>query len=123
MNRWRAGEGFAELREALADYEVLLVPDAMLPALKLREYLGPTALKVAMALETGAISEPVRSGMGTHVIQLLDRERAYTPPFEEIREQVAKEWRRKLGDRALRAYLDGLRDDIEVVKALPSAAS
>jgi len=112
--RLAAGEPLERVREELGDEEISPLPDALLPPQKLREYVGPTALRAAMELEVGAVSAPVRSGTGVHVLALVDREDASTPPFAEIAEQVRAEWRRRSGDRALRAYLDGLRDDIDV---------
>ena len=110
-----AGEPFEAVRQRYGDGEISPLPDAMLPALKLREYIGPTALRAAMELEVGEVSEAVRSGTGNHFFSLVDREPERTPPLDEIQEQVRSEWRRRQGDRALRAYLDGLRDDILVL--------
>ena len=45
---------------------------------------------------------------------MADRRPSVTPPLEEIGDQVESEWRRRAGDRALRAYLDQLRDEGEV---------
>ena len=109
-----AGESLASVRKALGDSEVSPVPDASLPPAKLREYIGPTALRRVMELEVGEISAPVRSGTGYHVFDLLEREEARIPAFEEIRDQVRNEWVRRAGDRALRAYLDELRDRAQV---------
>jgi len=109
------GESFEGVREQYGDGEISPIPDAMLPALKLREYIGPTALRAAMELEVGQVSEPIRSGTGIHFLKLVEREPERTPPLDEIEVQVRSEWRRRQGDRALRAYLDGLRDDIPVV--------
>ncbi len=113
--RLRAGETLAAVREALGDEEVSPVPDALLPPAKLREYVGPTALRAVQALEPGAVSEPVRSGTGVHVFRLLEREAPHIAPFEQIREQVRAEWVRRAGDRALRSYLDDLRARADVV--------
>ena len=63
------------------------------------------------------MSEPVRTGTGIHVLELLERERDSVPPFDEIREQVHGEWRRRQGERALRDYLDDLRAAAEVETA------
>jgi len=109
------GASFESVREEHGDDEISPLPDVLHPALKLREYIGPTALRRALELETGATSDPVRSGTGVHLLQLVDREPARTPPFDTIEEQVRNEWRRRQGDRALRAYLDGLRDDFLVI--------
>ncbi|MCP4040315.1 MAG: hypothetical protein GY733_25455 [bacterium] len=50
--------------------------------------------------------------------QLVDRDLPESPPLDEIREQVAVDWRRRAGDRALRDYLDELRAraDIEIAE-------
>lgn len=79
--------------------------------------MGPTALRAAMGLEPGAVSEPVRSGTGFHLLQLLEAEAPAAPPFEEIEPQVRAEWVRRQGDRALRRYLDELRERADLVVA------
>ena len=117
--RLRAGEPFGVVDAELGDAAVAEVPDAPLPATKLREYLGPTALAAAEALAPGEIGGPVRAGGGFHVLWLVDREAVVSPPFEEIRDPVASEWRRRAGERALRAYLDRLRGRAAVRIAEP----
>ncbi|MCZ6465010.1 MAG: peptidylprolyl isomerase [Proteobacteria bacterium] len=111
------GEPFEVVRKELGDVEISPVPDAYLPATKLREYLGPTALRSALDLEVGEIGEPVRSGTGVHLIQLVGREPRRVPDLEQALPQVRAEWKRRLGDDALRAYLDDLREDAQVVTA------
>ena len=113
-DRLAAGETFQAV-SASADPPVLVVPDALVPAAKLRDYLGPTALRAVLELEVGQVSRPVRSGTGIHVLQLLDREPASTPAFESIGMQLRAEYRRRAGDRALRDYLDRLREEGQVV--------
>lgn len=111
------GQALAELRGDYGDPEVSPLPDALLPAAKLREYLGPTALRAALELEVGEVSGPIRSGTGYHLLQVVEREPARTPDLSEIEAQVSAEWVRRAGDRALREYLDGLRDQAEIVIA------
>jgi len=115
--RLLAGERFEAVRAELGDEEVSPVPDALLPPAKLREYVGPTALRAVMELEPGAFGPPVRSGTGYHVFQLIEREEARVPRFEEVAELVRAEWVRRAGDRALRGYLDDLRENAQVVTA------
>jgi hypothetical protein len=110
----RAGRSLESVRDEFGDDEVSPVPDTLLPAVKLREYVGPTAVRAALELEAGETSEPVRSGIGIHVLVMADRTPTVTPPLAEIEPQVQSEWRRRQGDRALRAYLDQLRDDGDV---------
>ncbi len=113
-DRLAAGEPFESVF-AVGDRSVLEIPDALLPAAKLRDYIGPTALRAALELEVGEVSRPVRSGTGIHVLQLVDREAPSAPAFESIREALRAEYRRRAGDQALRNYLDRLREGGRVV--------
>lgn len=115
------GQLVSELRDEFGDPEISPLPDALLPAAKLREYLGPTALRAVLELEVGEVSPPVRSGTGYHLLQLVEHEPPRTPEFSEIESQVRNEWQRRAGDRALRGYLDALRESAEIVivKELP----
>ena len=117
QRRLLAGEPVERVRSELGDEEVSPIPDTLLPPAKLREYVGPTALRAVMELAPGATSAPVRSGMGMHVFQVIEREQARVPPFEEIAAHVEAEWVRRAGDRALRAYLDDLRAEAQVKTA------
>jgi parvulin-like peptidyl-prolyl isomerase len=121
QQRLLGGEPLAAVRSALGDVEVSPIPDALLPPAKLREYVGPTALRAVLELAPGATSAPVRSGMGLHVFQVVEREEPRVPPLEEIAPHVEAEWVRRAGDRALRAYLDDLRAEaqVETVETLP----
>jgi hypothetical protein len=116
-SRLAAGEAWNAVKAELGDVEVSPLPESALPALKMREYVGPTVLRSTLALSVGEVSAPVRSGTGIHVVQLVDREPARVPPFEVIVDQVRNDWRRRIGDAALRAYLDGLRNAAEVTVA------
>jgi parvulin-like peptidyl-prolyl isomerase len=119
--RLAAGEPLARVRAALGDAELSPVPDALLPPAKLREYVGPTLLRVALESALGVWSAPVRTSAGYALVAVLEREPASTPPLDEIREQVQAEWIRRGGDRALRRYLDELREqaDVRVAEELP----
>lgn len=117
--RLRAGEEFAAVRQQLGDAELAPLPDAALPPGKLRDYLGPTALRTVLDLAPGAVSDPVRSGTGFHVLQVIGQQPASAPPFDQIRTEVLEEYRRRSGERALRAYLDDLRRRANVVIAEP----
>ncbi|MGH7818470.1 MAG: peptidyl-prolyl cis-trans isomerase [Candidatus Binatia bacterium] len=118
--RLRAGERFDEVRERLGDGELASIPDAPLPAEKLLDYLGPTVVRALLPLDPGGVSDPVRSGSGFHVLQVVERTAPSVPPLEEVRAEVAAELRRRSGDRALRDYLDRLRRsaDVEIAREL-----
>ncbi len=114
VRRLRAGEDFVAVRDALADAELAPLPDAPLPPAKLVDYLGPTVARATSTLEIGAVSDPVRSSTGYHVVQVVERHPDPGPPLDEIKAQVLAEFRRRAGEQALRTYLDDLRRRADV---------
>jgi len=109
VRRARAGDGFETLRTELGDGEISPLPDTSLPPAKLLDYLGPTALRAALALEIGEVSEPVRSGQGVLVLRLVEREDAAARPLEEVRGEAAALMTRRRDEAALRGALEDLR--------------
>lgn len=85
------------------------VPDAPLPPATLRHYLGSELTALALTLEPGAESAPVDGGGGRVVLALRERRAGQAPPFEQVREQVKAEFRRRADEDAVRALLDELR--------------
>ena len=115
------GRPFAEVAGQYGDAEISPLPDALLPGMKLREYIGPSALDAALDLAEGETSGPVRSGIGFHLLRMTESTPPKTPAFEAIESQVYAEYVRRAGDRALRDYLDQLREEGEIFVALPAA--
>ncbi|MEO8601745.1 MAG: peptidylprolyl isomerase [bacterium] len=113
--RLRKGESLAALQGELGDPPLSPLPDALLPPAKLRDYLGPTALRAALDLAPGEVSDPVRSGTGYHILQAVERQNDSAPPLADVHVQVLAEWRRHAGDQALRAYLDDVRREARIV--------
>jgi len=114
VRRLRSGEAFATVYAGLGDRELSPLPDAPLPAPKLVDYLGPTTAQAALALAAGETSEPVRSSTGYHVLQILERQADERPPLTRVKSQIVTEFRRRAGEKALRAYLDELRSRAEI---------
>ncbi len=112
--RLRAGEPFALVKSELGDAEVALLPDTDLSPGKLREYLGPSAMRAALNLAPGEVSDPVVSGHGYTLVLSLGREPGVTPELAEIEAEVRSEWVRRAGDAALRGALDDLRRRAEI---------
>ena len=112
--RARAGEPFDNLASELGDEEIAPLPDALLPPAKLVDYLGPTALRAALGLVEGEVSEPVRSGQGLHVLLVVAREAGAPRPLDDVRSEVAAEILRRRDEAALRSYLDRLRADAAI---------
>lgn len=105
----------ARIEVEVATPQVSPLPDALLPASKLRDYVGPTILKELEELEIGEWSSPIESGSGFVVARLLDREAAIVPPLSEVEALVRQDLKRRRGDEGLRRYLDELRSETEVL--------
>lgn len=119
VKRLRAGADLAQVQREFGDREIAGVPDAPLPPVKLREYLGPSLLKIAQTLESGEISDPVRSPQGLHVLWMIEKTEAQYPPLFEMEAEVRAEMKRRAGDQALRRNLDDLRAQADVVVSEP----
>jgi parvulin-like peptidyl-prolyl isomerase len=120
--RLRDGEPFERVAGELGDELLAELPDAPLPPTKLREYLGPSALRAVLALAPAEVSDPVETPQGYHVLQLVARTRSEAPPLAEVEAQVRSEMRRREGDRLLRRRLDDLpaETDARVPDELPA---
>ncbi|MGI9286660.1 MAG: peptidylprolyl isomerase [Pseudomonadales bacterium] len=113
----QTGVRVAEVQQRFADEQILNIPNAMLPPHKLREYIGPTLLKVAEKMQPGGISQAQQTASGYSILLVLDNEPSSDTDFDKVRVQVENEYRRRAGDKALRDYLNNLRDEADVVLA------
>jgi hypothetical protein len=114
LSRLRGGESTSDVERALGDSQVSPVPDTMLPASKVRDYVGPTILETLAGLETRSWSEPISSGSGLYLATPLERDPAIVPPLDEIESLVRQDLKRRRGDEALRDYLLALRTQTPV---------
>lgn len=110
-----AGTDFSRVRTARGDPATIDLPASALPANKLREYTGPSAVAAISTLDPGAHTGPVPVPGGMAFFKLLASEPGTPRPFDQVRGLVAAEHARRRDDTALRTYLDWLwqRADIE----------
>jgi len=120
VQRLRAGDSLESVAERFGDREVAPAPDVLLPPAKLREYIGPTAVRVVAGLAVGQVSDPLVSGGAVRVFVLVDREASVAPALAEVRNEVLSEMKRRAGDEAVRSLLDRLRDgaDLELSESV-----
>jgi peptidyl-prolyl cis-trans isomerase D len=85
-----AGEAFAEVAAELSQDKGTAAQGGDL-GLFARGYTEPEIEDAAFALESGGLSEVVRSPFGFHVISAQDRVPAFVPTFEAVRPQLAAE--------------------------------
>lgn len=105
------GMSFADAVVQFGDRPIQPLPDKLLPARALREYIGPTALEALMSLSAGQRTQPLPSPFGYQILELLERKGTDAPAFETIATQVAGVYARRAGEKALRDYLTRLRDE------------
>jgi hypothetical protein len=109
-----ADAAFERIESELADDQVSPIPNVLLPASKIRDYVGPTILRALEKLEVGRWSVPIENSGGFYVVRLLEREAPIVPRLEDVEPLVRQDLKRREGDRALRRYLDDLRSETAV---------
>lgn len=116
-----SGDDFTVVEREFGSDVALSVPDSLLPLAKLREYLGPTLVEMLVNRPAGFVSPPQPIDNGLRIVQVVDVETARQPVFEDVRPQVEAEFVRQSGDRALRDYLEWLKDraDLSYPSELP----
>lgn len=80
-----------------------------------RGAMVPEFEEAAFNLEKGAVSAPVRTQFGWHIIQKVDEREEGVAPFEEIADQLSGQMRNERVQEALSELLAALRDSHEVV--------
>jgi hypothetical protein len=77
---------------------------------------GESMADALLRVDTGIWVGPFRSRYGCHIARVDARQAAYVPPFEELRERVATDWRRAERERRNRAAYARLRERYEVLR-------
>ena len=110
-----ANENFAEVAKSASD-SALQLPDTLMTLTKVREYLGPSLMKLAKKLQPGQFTKPIRVTKGYKIIYLVNREDSSTPEFQVIRDQVKSEFMKRRDDLSLRKYLENLKDWYDITR-------
>lgn len=77
-----------------------------------RGRMVPEFEAAAFSLDTGSISEPVKSDFGYHIIYLVDKEASQTRSFDEVKNDIAK-------DQILQTQKDAVGKEIEAALNSP----
>jgi parvulin-like peptidyl-prolyl isomerase len=109
-----SGVAFSQVKTALGDPVHFDIPDTLLPGAKLREYIGPTLLEVALELAPGDFSEPNQVQDNLVIMRLVDRVDAKTPTLSSIRRQVESEYQRRNQEQEFRDYIQWLRNRADI---------
>ena len=101
----------------LAENEVINLPNVLLPAMKIREYIGPFLTQIAFGLEEGEVSDLIELDGNFHLLVPLQKIISSPPKFNDVYQEVESEYIRFKGEEMLDEYLDDLRNWYDVVKA------
>jgi peptidylprolyl isomerase len=74
------------------------------------QQLVPTVREAVARLKVGAISDPVQSAAGFHVIKLTEQQPAREATLDEVRERLTQALRAQRQEQIAKAYLDGMLD-------------
>ena len=72
------------------------------------QQLVPEVRGAVARLKVGAVSDPVQSAAGFHVIKLTEQQPARTATLEELRDQLTQALRAQRQEQIAQAYLDGM---------------
>ncbi|MGX0890020.1 peptidylprolyl isomerase [Pseudomonas sp. ADAK2 TE3594] len=72
------------------------------------QQLVPEVRGAVARLKVGAVSEPVQSAAGFHVIKLTEQQPARTATLEELRERLTQALRAQRQEQIAKAYLEGM---------------
>ena len=86
---------------------------------EVRQALGATVARGVAALGEGETGGPWRAGGVFHVVRVLARHAPAARAFEDVRDEVAAELRRRRGEAALRRFLEARRRETSIVTRLP----
>ncbi len=114
--RLAAGDPFDDVAAELSDPILPQVPDTLLPAAKLRDYLGPTLTDAAVTMEAGSVSRAIETSSGYHFLWVADVLKGAMPALDAVRDQVVSEYKRRSDDQALRDYLTWLKSEAEIIR-------
>lgn len=72
------------------------------------QQLVPEVRGAVARLKVGAVSDPVQSSAGFHVIKLTEQQPARTATLDELRDQLTQALRAQRQEQIAQAYLDGM---------------
>ncbi len=89
------------------------------PAQKVDATMGRGFHALLNDLPVGQWVGPVPSGFGYHLVRVNTREPAQLPAFDDIREDVLFDWRRKLKSDLSEAQFDALKEKYDLITPAP----
>jgi parvulin-like peptidyl-prolyl isomerase len=95
----------------------LLLPNSFTLATELdvSRQLGSRFARAVMKLEAGRWHGPLLSGFGLHLVYVYDSVKAPPAKFEDLRQQVLKDWHEQRREQFNANFLESLKSQYEIV--------
>jgi peptidyl-prolyl cis-trans isomerase D len=95
LKQIKGGADFAALATKYSEDTGSAQNGGTLPDWVTRGQTVPEFEKTAFSLNPGQTSEPVKTEYGYHIIQVLEKEQARLRPFEEVKGELAEQWKKQ----------------------------
>jgi peptidyl-prolyl cis-trans isomerase SurA len=109
----RAGIDFAALARRYSSDTATRESGGFIGRLKPGE-LPPVLDSVALTLENGGVSEPVRQGDDFVILKLIGRDESQLPPFDDAKDELSQRVYLDKMNKARQHWMDGLRRQTHV---------
>jgi parvulin-like peptidyl-prolyl isomerase len=107
--RVRGGEDFAKVAQAESDDDTTKTTGGELGWFQRGSMANPEWEPIVFAMEKGDVRGPVTGPQGFHVFQVTEVKRSDLKPFNEMKEQLSRELRRREQDKLIQNWRDDLR--------------
>lgn len=94
VKQLRAGGDFAEMVKKYSEDTGSVAKGGEYDAV-VRGQMDPAFEKVAFAIKPMTISDPVKSQYGYHIIEVMSHQDARIKPFQEVKDDLAKQWKQQ----------------------------
>jgi parvulin-like peptidyl-prolyl isomerase len=84
-----------------------------------KDRMVPEFAEAAFNQKVGDISDPVRTQYGWHIIKVIDKKRAGTLPYDDVKAQLMTYLKAKKQEEAAQALLKSLRSSAQIESTLP----
>jgi peptidyl-prolyl cis-trans isomerase D len=112
LQQLRDGADFAELARKYSEDTATADKGGDLGMFPRGQMVAPFD-KAVFALKVGALSEPVRTTFGFHIIRLDDKVEAGTKPLEEVKGEIENKLRQEREKEAALAFVDDIMVSLE----------
>jgi parvulin-like peptidyl-prolyl isomerase len=107
--RVRGGEEFAKVAQTESDDDTTKTTGGELGWFQRGSMANPEWEPVVFAMDKGDVRGPVTGPQGFHVFQVTEVKRSDLKPFNEMKEQLSRELRRREQDKLIQNWRDDLR--------------